>query len=149
MEIRKANDYDLKRLVDLENLFLAPYSEKQIYYELHENPTSNVLVAVNDVGFVVGFIDFWITFDSATVCQIAVDKNYQRQGIAKLLFNETFKILRNNEEETILWLTLEVREHNEPSLNLYKKLGFKYVVTKEKYYSNGENAIYMMKGLID
>src|SRR5574344_1213967 len=149
MEIRKANDNDIKRLVDLESLFLSPYSEKQIYYELHENPTSNVLVYLNDKGLVVGFIDFWITVDSATVCQVAVDKAYQRHGIAEALFNEAFKILKSNKEEVILWLTLEVREHNDAAISLYKKLGFKYVVTKEKYYSNGDNALYMMKGLID
>lgn len=149
MNIRKANDSDIKRLVELESLFLSPYSEKQIYYELHDNPTSNVLVYLNDDDYVLGFIDFWITFDSATVCQVAVDKAYEHQGIATSLFNECFKILKNSKEEEILWLTLEVREHNVEAYNLYKKLGFKYVVTKEKYYSNGENALYMMKGLID
>src|SRR5574344_777014 len=149
MNIRKANDNDIKRLVELESLFLSPNSENQIYSELHDTPTSNVLVYVDDKDYVLGFIDFWITFDSATVCQVVVDKAYQKKGIATSLFNECFKILKRNQEETILWLTLEVREYNLDAYNLYKKLGFKYVVTKEKYYSNGDNALYMMKGLID
>jgi ribosomal-protein-alanine acetyltransferase len=147
MNIRKATIDDLDRLHELEKLFLAPYTKQQIIYELTENETS-VFLVIEDKNKILGFIDFWITFDSATICQLAVDEKYQHLGLATKLVEESIKILKNNKEE-ILWYTLEVREQNIKALNLYKKLGFVYVVTKPHYYSNGDNAIYMMKGLID
>ena len=44
-------------------------------------------------------------------------------------------------------ITLEVRKNNEKAVNLYQKHGFKTVLTKEKYYSNGDDAYYMIKEL--
>lgn len=144
MNIREATLDDLKVITCMEDLFLAPFSEEQVKYELIENPTSKILVMVNEENEVIGFIDFWITFDSATICQIAVKKEYQNQGVATMLLNKSFEILKKND---VLFYTLEVREHNESAYKLYVSLGFKKVVLKERYYSNGDNAIYMMKGL--
>lgn len=143
MEIREALPSDLEAIFVLEELFLAPFKKSDVNYELVENPVSKILVAIeNDV--VIGFIDFWITFDSATICQVAVKKEFQNKGIAKQLIEKSFSILKDN---NVLFYTLEVREHNKSAIALYEKLGFKFVVLKEKYYSNGDNAIYMMKGL--
>ena len=66
------------------------------------------------------------------------------RSVATMLLNKSFEILKKND---VLFYTLEVREHNESAYKLYVSLGFKKVVLKERYYSNGDNAIYMMKGL--
>lgn len=146
MLIRKATIDDIDEILLMETLFVKPYTREQVRYEIEENPTSNILVAVknDDLKFVCGFIDFWITFDSATICQIAVKKEFQNQGIASMLLNESYMILKAND---VLFYTLEVREHNTNAVNLYLKHGFTKVTIKEQYYANGENAIYMMKGL--
>lgn len=146
MLIRKATINDIDEIHSMETLFVKPYTKEQVRYEIEENPTSNILLAVkdDDPKFVCGFIDFWITFDSATICQIAVKKEYQNQGIASMLLNESYMILKAND---VLFYTLEVREHNTSAVNLYLKHGFTKVTIKEQYYTNGENAIYMMKGL--
>ena len=44
-------------------------------------------------------------------------------------------------------MTLEVRVSNYKAINFYKKHGFSTILTKEKYYENGEDAYYMMKGI--
>ena len=146
MLIRKANIDDIDEIHSMETLFVKPYTREQVRYEIEENPTSNILLAVKEDNpkSVYGFIDFWITFDSATICQIAVKKEYQNKGIASMLLNESYVILKAND---VLFYTLEVREHNTSAINLYLKHGFTKVTIKEQYYANGENAIYMMKGL--
>ena len=145
MQIRKATIEDVDEIFSMESLFASPYKKEAIKYEMLENPTSNILVATSDDSKIVyGFIDFWITFDSATICQLAVKNEYQNKGIASMLLNESYMILRAND---VLFYTLEVRESNVKAINLYKKHGFVKVIVKEQYYSNGENAIYMMKGL--
>ena len=145
MLIRKATIDDIDEICSMETLFVKPYTKEQVRYEIVENPTSNILLAVDDdLKLVYGFIDFWITFDSATICQIAVKKEYQNQGVASMLLNESYKILKAND---VIFYTLEVREHNTNAINLYLKHGFTKVTIKEQYYENGENAIYMLKGL--
>ena len=51
-------------------------------------------------------------------------------------------------EDIVENVTLEVRESNQAAINLYKKNGYEEVVIKKHYYSNGENAIYMVKRLL-
>jgi [ribosomal protein S18]-alanine N-acetyltransferase len=45
------------------------------------------------------------------------------------------------------WITLEVRESNDPAQRLYRKYGFTVVSTRRGYYSdNNESALVMWAG---
>ena len=147
MLFRKGNENDLKELKVIEDeSFVPPYTIDQLLYELKENPVSNYLVCVDDkTDKVVGFLDYWITFDSATICQIAVLEKYRNHGIASNLIEEMIKDLKAHDVE---FLTLEVRKSNVKATKLYEKNGFLLITTKVGYYSDGEDALYMMKGLI-
>ena len=90
-------------------------------------------------------MDFWITFDSGTICQICVKNEFKRQGIATKLLQKSIEILKENNVE---FYTLEVRKNNIPAIEFYKKNGFIKVTIKKGYYTDGEDAIYMVKGLI-
>ena len=61
------------------------------------------------------------------------------------------KLLNKCEEhlkkEKVELFTLEVRESNVAAIKLYEKFGFSKICLKKSYYENGENAIYMMKGV--
>lgn len=144
MEIRDLMESDINKVMEIENLcFVAPWKKEDILRELKENKFATLLVAtVNEE--VVGYVDFWVTFDSATICQIAVHPNYQRQHIGSLLLEE---ILKECYAKKVLTITLEVRESNSKGINFYTKHGFNQFLVKPNYYSNGENAIYMMKGV--
>ena len=143
-EIRDMNKTDLARVMDIESkTFVAPWKESEMLYELEENKFANLAVIVLD-NYVVGFYDYWHTFDSATIAQIAVDPIYQRQHLGSLLMEE---IIKDTKAKKVRTITLEVRKTNEKAVNLYQKYGFKTTLTKEKYYSNGDDALYMMKEL--
>lgn len=144
MEIRDLMESDINKVMEIENLcFVAPWKKEDILRELKENKFATLLVAtVNEE--VVGYVDFWVTFDSATICQIAIHPNYQRQHIGSLLLKEVFKECY---AKKVLTITLEVRESNSKGINFYTKHGFNEFLVKPNYYSNGENAIYMMKGV--
>ena len=43
-------------------------------------------------------------------------------------------------------ITLEVRVSNISAQKLYESLGFKKILIKNNYYSDGEDAFFMMKG---
>lgn len=144
MEIRDLMETDINKVMEIENLcFVVPWKKEDILRELKENKFATLLVAtVNEE--VVGYVDFWVTFDSATICQIAVHPNYQRQHIGSLLLEE---VLKECYAKKVLTITFEVRESNLKGINFYTKHGFNQFLVKPNYYSNGENAIYMMKGV--
>ena len=142
-EIRDGSFSDIKGLLLIENeAFTRPWGEKDLEYELTKSPVSHYLVAENEKGQIVAFIDYWITFDSATIAQIATLNEYRRQGIAETLLKETLKDLY---AKNVLTLTLEVRTHNEAAINLYRKCGFASVTIKPHYYENGDDALYMLR----
>ena len=147
VEIRPMLDSDLPQVMEIENqCFLHPWKDKDILYELHENPVSNVWVieysnASLGLKYVVGFVDYWVTFDSGTICQIAVHPDIQRSGVGSQLMEEVIKDARAKKVNT---LTLEVRESNEKAIKFYTKHGFKITLKKPQYYSNGEDALYMV-----
>ena len=142
IEVRDMVNSDLDRVMEIEKLcFKAPWGRDDLYREINDNQLAVVsVVTVDDE--VVGFCDYWNTFDSGTICQIAIHPNYQHQSLGTRLLEEVFKDAKAKKVRT---LTLEVRESNEKAINFYKKHGFKITLCKERYYSNGENAIYMIK----
>ena len=144
--IRKAKISDLEAIKEIEDeSFINPFTKEDLLYEISQNPVSNFLVLEKD-DLVVGFLDYWVTFDSATIDQIAIKKSERNQGFAKILLGKSINDLKELGE--VSFFTLEVRKSNEPAINLYKSFGFQKVTIKEKYYDDGEDAIYMIKGLV-
>ncbi len=145
MEFIVANKDYIEEVTALENVcFKHPFTLKEVTYELTENPFSHTLILKID-GKSVGYLIYWITFDSATICRIGIKDNERHKGYASLLIQESEKYLK---KENVEFYTLEVRESNIAAINLYKKNGFSIITKKNKYYEDGENALYMMKGEI-
>ena len=147
IKYRLASLKDFDEVQKIENeCFLEPYSTEDLHYEFEKNPVNKIIVAEVG-GKVVGFIDFLITFNSSTIMQVAVTKEFRKNGIATQLLSEMEKSFPKNIDDIVETITLEVRESNEAAKNLYLKSGYKIVVIKEHYYKDGENAIYMLKRL--
>ncbi|MEM3896759.1 MAG: ribosomal protein S18-alanine N-acetyltransferase, partial [Archaeoglobaceae archaeon] len=75
------------------------------------------------------------------IVSIAVRKEFRGHGIGEALLREAIKRLRARGKTKI---ALEVRVSNKPAQELYKKLGFRIVDTIPSYYSDGEDAYYMV-----
>ena len=147
IEYRLATKKDFDAVQEIENeCFKEPYSTQELKYEFEENPVNKIIVAEKD-GQVIGFIDFLVTFNSATIMQIAVTKKYRGLGIATQLLGEMEHNFPEDLEDLVESITLEVRVSNQAAVNLYTKNGYKIVVVKSHYYKDGENAIYMVKRL--
>lgn len=145
MEFKVATTDDLKAIKEIEDeSFHKPFTLEELIYEIKENPFSKYILCLID-GKIVGFINFWITFDSATINQIATKKEYRNKGIATNLLEYAETLLK---KENVEFFTLEVRESNVAAINLYLKFGFIKISVKKGYYADGEDAIYMVKGEI-
>lgn len=145
--VRKMLPSDMDAIMQIENeIFVAPYTKEQMLYELNENPVSHLYCAVVD-NEVVGFVDFSITFNSAYISQIGVKETFRRKGIGNMLIGQILKDCES-QEDPVEFLTLEVRESNENAQKFYKKHKFQAITIKKGYYSNGENAVAMVRSLI-
>ena len=147
-KVRKMVDEDLEQVLELENeCFKEPWTKQQWLYELHDNPVNVILVLV-DENKIIGFNNYMITFNSATISQIAVSKAYRRQGLAKRLLKEMEDSFIKDGDDKVETITLEVRETNQAAIALYENDGYEVITKKRHYYKDGEDAIYMVKRLI-
>lgn len=148
MIIRKVKKEDFEQVYQIEQTcFKDPYPRKHLEYEFFENPINIILVAEVDEK-IVGFIDFMVTFNSATIVQIAVLPEYRKQKIATNLLIEMENCFPKDLDDVVENVTLEVRKSNEAAINLYKKDGYEIIVEKKHYYPDGEDAIYMVKRIL-
>ena len=146
-EIREMVEEDLEQVMEIEHLcFKHPYKRGDFLHELYENEYATILVielsnSSLNLKQVCGFVDFWKTFDSGTICQIAIHPELQKMGLGSELLKEVIMECKVNR---VRFLALEVRVSNTKAINFYKKHGFKEVVIKPQYYTDGEDAIYMV-----
>ena len=147
IEYRPARKSDFEEVLKLENeCFKEPYSREDLLYEFEENPVNKIIIAEHD-GRVIGFIDYLITFNSATIMQVAVTKEFRNLGIGTRLLEEMENSFPKEIDDVVESITLEVRVSNQTAVKMYTKNGYKIVVVKSHYYKDGENAIYMVKRL--
>ena len=147
--IRFMEKKDLKDIISIEDASFKDghYDEKQLLYEFEDNPFAKILIN-EDEGKVNAFLIYMVTFNSATIVQIATKPKVRHLGIAtkllKAMENELLKVGYGQIEN----ISLEVRSTNKSAYELYLKSGFKKNHVKKKYYKNGDDAIYMMKVLL-
>ncbi len=90
----------------------------------------------------VGIITFSYADDSADIEDIVIKKSDRKKGYGKVLLEIALTEIK---KEKVKKIFLEVRENNIPAINLYEKFGFNKISVRKKYYSDGENAIVMLK----
>lgn len=92
---------------------------------------------------IVGYCGVFIVSGEAYINNIAVLQEYRKKGIATKILEKIISITKDKNCE---FITLEVRESNFSSINLYKKLGFHQVGMRKRYYREPvESAIIMTK----
>jgi ribosomal-protein-alanine N-acetyltransferase len=82
--------------------------------------------------------------EDADIEGIVVDKSQRGKGIASQLIDMAHDFIKENGKQKVL---LEVRESNLPAISLYKKVGYKKISVRKRYYSDDENALVMLKEL--
>lgn len=135
--IRKATVLDSVKIAELDSkMFVDHLGYSFIHNDLMNNPMANYFVYEIDNN-IVGYINCWIS-DNTEILNFCVDREYQKQGIGNLLYLEVIK-------NAVGIISLEVRESNTNAINFYKNRDFKAIAIRKNYYSNGENAILMVK----
>ena len=138
--IRPMQRQDIKRVLEIEqSIFSAPWSEKS-FMDAYCAESNIYLVAIKEE-MVIGYCGLWVSYETADLCNMAVDKTYRQQGAARELLKEGLRLCKERSVESVL---LEVRESNIPAIRLYEKTGFARIGKRKKYYKEPvEDAILM------
>ena len=144
--MRRIVDAQPRHLDALENLericFSRPWTRDQLLSQFPDDHHV-FLVAEDDEDALLGYVGMMCVLDEGYISNVAVSPACRRQGVADELIGE---LLHRARERGLRFVTLEVREHNEPAIALYRKHGFLPVGLRKNYYeAPAENALLMTK----
>jgi [ribosomal protein S18]-alanine N-acetyltransferase len=144
-QVRRAVQADIEAIVAIEKeSFGDPWDYPVFLEALTYFPTTYFVATVDGVvaGFLVGAFEDTGEAIYGHICNLAVSSRYRRRGIARLLVSRA-------EQQFALELAtgvqLEVRVSNTAAQQFYHRLRYRAMITIDRYYANGEDAILMMK----
>lgn len=121
--------------------FSLPWSQAMLEEELY-NDTASFLVAQDEDGIVAGYAGLHVVLDEGYIDNVAVRKDYRRQGIAQRMVEVYCRFGAAN----LAFLSLEVRASNQGAIDLYRGLGFQQEGLRPGYYEKPrEDAIIMTR----
>ncbi|MCS7284937.1 MAG: ribosomal protein S18-alanine N-acetyltransferase [Hydrogenobacter thermophilus] len=138
--IRPMEKEDIDAVVEInrECFTSDAWSKSAFEREFSLNYSHKYVLELN--GSVIGYLIAWTVYDTATLMNFAVKKEYWGKGYGKKLLTyliESFK-------DKVSAIHLDVRKSNMRAIRLYKSLGFKIISERPKYYSDGESAYQMV-----
>ncbi|AEH25016.1 ribosomal protein S18-alanine N-acetyltransferase [Pyrococcus yayanosii] len=139
--IRPAKLFDIPYIMRVEHLsFREKYPRGIFLTFLEANPDTFLVAEYN--GKVIGYVMGYLRPDmEGHIMSIAVDPEYRGNGIGKALM---IAVIERLLKKGARWIGLEVRVSNERAIRLYERLGFRKVKRIIGYYSDGEDAYYMV-----
>ena len=123
--------------------FSLPWPLSAYQFEVTRNPDSLPLVIdVKDVQGnwqIAGAMVIWLILDEAHIGTIAIDAEYRRKGLARILLGEGLLI---SHTKGAVAAYLEVRRGNIGAQELYRQFGFTIEGVRPHYYKdNHEDAL--------
>lgn len=120
----------------------VPWS-RQSFWEEASHSDAYYLIArdVDRDNLIVAYAGCWVLANEGHITNVAVDPDYQGQGLGRKLMNELTSRVKSLGVDS---MTLEVRPSNTVAINLYTSLGFRSVGQRPKYYTNPVEAAEIM-----
>ena len=155
MLVRKMLPEDVKAVAQIEKCcFSQPWSEKSFQDSISRDDTRFLICEIDsDEGIedcaspskVAGYIGMYVSFDEASITNVAVSPEYRKRGIGEHLVANA-KIVAKNAGANCIFL--EVRVSNIPAISLYEKMGFENLGIRKNFYQHPvEDAIIMKVGI--
>ena len=135
---------DIPAVLQIEQVsFQSTWPPNAFANELRDNKLAHYFVGRLD-GTIVAYGGIWVILEDSHVTTIAVAPELRGQRLGEEML---VQLLDEAIARGASWITLEVRESNEPAQRLYRKYGFTVVSTRRGYYSdNNESALVMWAG---
>ena len=146
MLIRRMTAEDIPAVVEIEKqCFSLPWSAKSFEDSISREDTIFLVCEEGVDATVAGYIGLYVSFDEASVTNVAVSPSFRKKGCGDALVAAAKAEAKEAGAESIF---LEVRASNEAALSLYKKQGFENLGIRKKFYEHPvEDAIIMKVGI--
>jgi ribosomal-protein-alanine N-acetyltransferase len=144
-QIRRARPTDLPEIMAIEReCFVEPWDEEVFAQTMEWTPFHFfVALAGGQIrGFIIGCMESTGSATYGHISNLGVTGPYQRRGVGRLLVARLEQQFVVDGAEGIL---LEVRLSNTSAQEFYHRLGYGEAFLLSGYYSNGEDALVMMK----
>jgi ribosomal-protein-alanine N-acetyltransferase len=143
ISLRRATTEDIDSIFEIEKSLVRT----KLYIGLADNEdaakeiTENTYYLILKDGKIVGDVAYQITDENhAYICELAVAKAFQHQGIARRAVEIILEKLRD-----VKLISLVTHPENDKAIKLYKSFGFKQVGEPiENYFGDGEPRIKMV-----
>ncbi|HYA11703.1 MAG TPA: ribosomal protein S18-alanine N-acetyltransferase [Thermodesulfovibrionales bacterium] len=135
---------DIPAILEIEKIsFTIPWSEQDFLNELYKkNAFPKVAVFERNI---IGYICVNYHLHEAQILNLAVHKDFRRQGVATILMDEAIRELN---KKGCAFIYLKVRVSNTSAQRFYELFGFKVESIRKKYYGYpDEDALLMMRRL--
>ncbi|MDI6719011.1 MAG: ribosomal protein S18-alanine N-acetyltransferase [Methanomicrobiales archaeon] len=145
VNIRRARPSDIPVICEIENAsFIEPWDPETFILTMEWNRSSFFVAESNGhiVGFLAGAMEDMGDGIYGHICNLAVRAECRNRGIGT-------KLVRRAEHQFavagVSGVILEVRASNTAAQRFYRHLGYNPVYRVPAYYSDGEDAILMMR----
>lgn len=139
-KILKMQEQHLEILAQDLNEYDDFWNEKILKDEFYNENSEYFVICEDEI--VCGFAGLWFNIDEAHIMNIAVRKDFRKNGIGFELLSFLIDEAKSKKK---MCITLEVRDDNIPAIELYKKFNFDILGRRKKYYNNVNDAIIMTK----
>ena len=139
-KILKMQEQHLEILAQDLNEYDDFWNEKILKDEFYNENSEYFVICEDEI--VCGFAGLWFNIDEAHIMNIAVRKDFRKNGIGSELLSF---LIDEAKSKGKMCITLEVRDNNIPAIKLYKKFNFDILGRRKKYYNNVNDAIIMTK----
>ena len=121
----------LKDISEIEKeCFNQPWSLKSLSESFNSGTKFFVFLADKKV---VGYVGLSVVLDEGYITNIAVLKQYRQKGVATALLSRLTDFCINN---SLSFVSLEVRKSNKNAIDLYKRFGFKKEGERKNFYTS-------------
>jgi ribosomal-protein-alanine N-acetyltransferase len=151
-EIGPIDSIHVEEILEIEKtLFATPWTRGMFEQEIAarpgpEGPGTYSVVATAD-GRVAGYAVAWFIDDGVHLMNIAVRREFQRQGIGRRLMDD---LVESASAAGKRFIVLEVRRSNAAAQAFYREFFFRKIGVRRHYYAdNGEDAVLMALDLLD
>lgn len=143
LTIRPMRREDLDAMLEIERASHPTPWSREVFLEEEHRAWAHVDVLCEEGGAAVrGYVNYWLVGDEVHLLNVSVDPALRRRGLGTRLVEHVARFAR---ERACSFVTLEVRRRNRPAIALYRHHGFRPVGLRPRYYSDGEDAIVMLR----
>lgn len=143
LEIREFCPFDVAEIARLDREIFPDFWTKEMW-DSECSRTDFFGFVAKLQGEIAGYICGTALFEEGELPKVAVRKALRGTGLGGKLVDRLLLCMKEKGVEKVF---LEVRVSNVAALGLYKSKGFEVTRERKKYYSDGEDAVEMVKSL--